>query len=142
MLTGIGTGPINGKLKAGASAGLSGLLLKVDGTNTLGLCAAIGDTPLGITIESSQRDKDDALVTGGTVSYMPSGGVMYVRAEAATYNVGDTLYLGATDGFVIQADGGSATVVGVYVGPGEVISAGNVTDNENLILVNTNNAGW
>lgn len=142
MLTGIGTGPINGKLEASSSAGLSGLLLKVNGTDTLSKCAAIGDTPIGITIESSQRDKDDALVDGGTVSFMPSGGVMYVRAEAATYNVGDTLYLGATDGFVIQADGGSATVVGVYVGPGETISVANVNANENLILVNTNNAGW
>lgn len=142
MLTGIGTGPINGTMKAGTSAGLSGLLLKVDGTNTLNTTAAIGNTPIGITIESSQRDKDDALVTGGRVSYMPSGGVMYVRAEAATYAVGDTIYLAATDGYGVNADGGSATVVGVYVGPGEVITSANVTDEENLILVNTNNAGW
>ena len=140
MLTGIGTGPINATLKAGASAGLSGLLLKVDGTNTVALCSAVGNTPLGVTIESSQRDKDDALVTGGRVSYMPSGGVLYIRADAATYVVGDTIELTATG--TGKNTSGTGTVLGVYVGPGEVISAGNVTDNENLILVNTNNAGW
>tara|TARA_Y100001938_G_C8098850_1_gene440094 strand:- start:4738 stop:5169 length:432 start_codon:yes stop_codon:yes gene_type:complete len=143
MLTGIGTGPINGTLKAAKSAGLSGLLLTADGTtNKVLLTEAVTDTPIGVTIESSQRDKDDALVAGGRVSFMPSGGVLYMRAEAATYTVGQTVYVGATDGFCSDSSAASAVAVGVYVGPGETISAQNVTDEENLILVNTNNVGW
>lgn len=141
-LHGIGTGPINGNMKAGTSASLSGLLLKVDGTNTLNLTAAVGNTPLGVTIDSSHKDKDGSLVTGGRVSFMPSGGVLYMRAEAATYVQGETLYCAATDGFVHNADAGSATVAGIYVGQGEVVSSAEVTANENLIAVQTNAVAW
>ena len=142
MLHGIGTGPVNGNMKAAKTCAQSGLLLKADGTNTLSVCAAVGDTPLGVSVEHSHKDKDGALVAAGRVSFMPSGGAMYIRAEAATYVQGQTLYLGATDGTVHNADAGSATVVGVYVGAGEVISSADVTAGENKVLVNTNNAGW
>jgi hypothetical protein len=142
MLHGIGTGPINGNMKAATTAALSGLLLKVDGTNTLNVCAAVGDTPIGVTIDSSQKDSAGVLLAAGRVSFMPSGGVLYIRAEAATYVQGQTLYLGATDGFVHNVDAGSATVAGIYVGQGEVISAGDVTGNESLIAVQTNMVGW
>jgi hypothetical protein len=95
-----------------------------------------------VTIDSSQRDKDGALVAAGRVSFMPSGGVLYMRAEAATYVQGDTIYAAATDGFVKNADAGSATVAGIYVGQGEVVSAAEVTAETNLIAVQTNAVGW
>tara|TARA_R100001510_G_C7649396_1_gene206812 strand:- start:955 stop:1359 length:405 start_codon:yes stop_codon:yes gene_type:complete len=134
-MNGVGTGPINGNMKAGTTCSGAGLLLKTDGTNTLNVVSAVGNTPLGVSFAHSHKDKDGALVAGGRVSLHPSGGVLYIQSQAVTWVQGSTCYA-HTDGTITNVDGGSATVIGVYVGQGETATAGA------LVAVNTNNAGW
>lgn len=134
-LAGVGTGPVNGNMKAATSCSGAGLLLKVDGTNTVNVVSAVGNTPLGVSFSHSHKDKDGNLVTGGRVSFHPSGGVLYIQSQAVTWTQGATAYA-HTDGTITNVDGGSATVIGVYVGQGETATAGD------LVAINTNNAGW
>lgn len=134
-LAGNGTGPVNGNMKAATTCSGAGLLLKVDGTNTLNVVAAVGNTPLGVSFSHSHKDKDGALVTGGRVSFYPSGGVLYLQSQAVTWVQGSTAYA-HSDGTITNVDAGSATVIGVYVGQGGAAAA------NSLVAVNTNNAGW
>jgi len=134
-LAGVGTGPINGNMKAATSCSGAGLLLKQDGTNTLNVVAAVGNTPIGVSFSHSHKDKDGTLVTGGRVSFHPSGGVLYIQSQAVTWAVGQTAYA-HTNGRITNVDGGSATVIGVYVGQGGAATAGD------KVPINTNNAGW
>lgn len=135
MLHGVGTGPVNGNMKTATTCSGSGLLLKQDGTNTLNVLAAVGNTPIGVSFEHSHKDKDGTLVAGGRVSFYPSGGVLYIQSQAVTWAVGETAYA-HTDGTITNVDGGSATVIGVYVGQGGAATAGD------KVPINTNNAGW
>ena len=70
----------NGTLASGQTVANSGLVLKVaSGLLTVagGSTSADADTPFGVSLDESSRDADQALVAGGTVTYCPSGGVVW-----------------------------------------------------------------
>lgn len=105
--------PRTGTMKSGAvSCTQQGLILHVDGTNTLEVSAS-GDVALFISAGEQERDVN-GLVAGGSVGYYTLGGVLMVASKAEAYTVG---------GFVYVDDNGLATnsatgnkKLGVYVG--------------------------
>lgn len=131
----------NGTLASGQTVASSGYLLKMaSGVLTVagGSASADADTPFAVSLDESSRDVDGALVAAGTVTYCPSGGVLWMRADAGTYNLGATVYLSdSTAGHVDATQASGATAVGMYVGDhAKVVVAGE------LVPVNTNNSTW
>ena len=125
----------NATLASGQTVANSGILLKLT-SGTLTAITAVGDTPFGVSLDESSRDADQALVAGGTVTYCPSGGVVWMRAAAGTYNLGATVYL-AANGYCDDTQASGATALGTYVGAhGAVVTAGL------LVPVNTNSSTW
>ena len=95
-------------------------------------------TPFAVSLDESSRDVDGALVAAGTVTYCPSGGVIWIRADAGTYNLGATVYLSDDSaGFCDATQSSGATALGVYVGDHAKV----VVEGE-LVPVNTNNSTW
>ena len=112
--------PRTGTMKSGAvSCTQAGLILHIDGTNTLEVCAA-SDVPLFVSADEQERDVS-GLVAGGSVGYYTLGGVLMVasRADAgggeAEYTVGGFVYAGA-NGLATSASGGGVKKIGIYVG--------------------------
>jgi len=131
----------NGTLASGQTVANSGLVLKVaSGVLTVagGTASADADTPFGVSLDESSRDSDNALLAAGTVTYCPSGGVIWIRADAGTYNLGATVYLSDTAaGYADATQSAGATAIGMYVGDhAKVVVAGE------LVPVNTNNSTW
>ena len=111
--------PRNGAMKSGSSAATgAGLLLIAEGTtNTFDLCAD-GEVAIAVTADEQQRGEDNAIVAGGTVSYYPLGGVVWVQSEASqTYDLGTIVYVG-DGGQCIDANDHTSKALGVYVGDG------------------------
>jgi len=131
----------NGTLASGQTVANSGLVLKVaSGLLTVagGSTSADADTPFGVSLDESSRDADQALVAGGTVTYCPSGGVVWIRADAGTYNLGATVYLSDDSaGYCDATQSSGATALGVYVGDHAKV----VVEGE-LVPVNTNASTW
>ena len=130
-----------GTLASGQTVANSGLVLKVaSGVLTVagGSTSADADTPFGVSLDESSRDVDGALVAAGTVTYCPSGGVVWIRADAGTYNLGATVYLSDDSACYCDATQSSgATALGVYVGDHAKV----VVEGE-LVPVNTNASTW
>ena len=141
-MSGIGNSSTRtGTLASGQTVANSGYVLKVaSGLLSLagGSASADADTPFAVSLDESSRDVDGALVAAGTVTYCPSGGVLWMRADAGTYNLGATVYLSdSVAGHVDATQASGATAVGMYVGThGASIVAGE------LIPISTNNSGW
>ena len=130
-----------GTLASGQTVASSGYILKVaSGALTVagGTTSADADTAFAVSLDESSLDVDGALVAAGTVTYCPSGGVLWMRADAGTYNLGATVYLSDTAaGHVDATQSSGATAVGMYVGDhAKVVVAGE------LVPINTNNSGW
>ena len=116
MAYGEGADPRNATLKTGSYSKGPGKILAVDGTNTLDL-SAVTEVPLGISAGDSSRTAALALDTtaGATVSYYPLGGVLMVQVDAAsTFDLGDTVYVGASG--LATSTAGSNKKLGLYVG--------------------------
>lgn len=131
----------NGTLASGQTVANSGFILKMAaGVLTVagGSSSADADTPFAVSLDESSRDVDGALVAAGTVTYCPSGGVIWMRADAGTYNLGATVYLSDTvAGRVDATQSSGATAIGMYVGDhAKVVVAGE------LVPINTNNSSW
>lgn len=125
--------PRNGTLKAGTTVTGIGYLLAQDGTNTFDLSAGSGDVCIGISADESERDAS-GLVSGGTVSYYPVGGVLMVASKTGlTWALGDTVYVDASG--LASKTVGTNKKLGLYVGSGETTSA-----DGDLIPVNTQGA--
>ena len=141
-MSGIGNSSTRtGTLASGQTVASSGYVLKVaSGALSLagGSASADADTPFAVSLDESSRDVDGALVAAGTVTYCPSSGVLWMRADAGTYNLGATVYLSdSVAGHVDATQASGATAVGMYVGThGASIVAGE------LIPISTNNSGW
>jgi len=131
----------NGTLASGVTVANSGYILKVaSGVLSLagGTTSADADTPFAVSLDESSRDVDGALVAAGTVTYCPSGGVIWIRADAGTYNLGATVYLSDDSaGFCDATQSSGATALGIYVGDHAKV----VVEGE-LVPVNTNNSTW
>jgi len=124
--------PRNGTLKAGTTVTGIGYLLAQDGTNTLDL-SAVTEVCIGVSADESERDAS-GLVSGGTVSYYPLGGVLMVASKTGlTWALGDTVYVDASG--LASKTVGSNKKLGLYVGSGETTSA-----DGDLIPVNTQGA--
>jgi len=131
----------NGTLASGQTVANSGFILKIaSGVLTVagGSSSADADTPFAVSLDESSRDVDGALVAAGSVTYCPSGGVIWMRADAGTYNLGATVYLSDTvAGRVDATQSSGATAIGMYVGDhAKVVVAGE------LVPINTNNSSW
>ena len=131
----------NGTLASGQTVANSGFILKMaSGVLTVagGSASADSDTPFAVSLDESSRDSDNALLAAGTVTYCPSGGVIWMRADAGTYNLGANVFLSdATAGYADATQGSGATVLGMYVGDhAKVVVAGE------LVPINTNNSTW
>tara|TARA_R100000479_G_C6277214_1_gene161668 strand:- start:114 stop:533 length:420 start_codon:yes stop_codon:yes gene_type:complete len=112
--------PRTGTMKAGSqTCTQQGLILHVDGTNTLELTAA---TDVALFISAGEQERDvSGLVAGGSVGYYTLGGVLMVasRADAggseAEYTVGGFVYVGANG--LATSEAASNKKLGIYVGP-------------------------
>lgn len=128
--------PRTGTMKSGVSSCTQqGLILHIDGTNTLEVCA-LTDVALCVSADEQERDAS-GLVAGGSVSYYTLGGVLMVASKAdavgakAEYTVGGFVYVGANG--LATSTAGSNKKIGVYVGStGETI-----TTSGSLIPVDT-----
>lgn len=105
-----------------------GLLVKYH-ADGIKLTEAVGDTPIGYTIdEGSRAGEGHALEAAGTqtCSILPLDGICYLKAEALASGgkFGLPVYAAATDGYVAGADAGSATLIGYYFGNDAVWAAG------------------
>jgi hypothetical protein len=131
----------NGTLASGQTVANSGYILKVaSGLLTVagGSASADADTPFAVSLDESSRDAAQALVAGGTVTYCPSGGVVWIRADAGTYNLGATVYLSDDSaGFCDATQASGATALGVYVGDNAAVVVEGT-----LVPVNTNASTW
>jgi|TARA_R100000084_G_scaffold5341_2_gene2103 hypothetical protein len=95
----------------------TGKILKVGSTANHADLSTATSVAIGITTASSSRSGADHTLTttGATVSYYPLGGVLMVQcAAAATFDFGDTVYVGA-DGLATST-AGSNKKLGLYVG--------------------------
>jgi len=112
--------PRNGTLKAGSTVSGIGYLLAQDGTNTLDLSAAT-EVCIGVSADESERDAS-GLVSGGSVSFYPLGGVLMVASKTSlTWALGDTVYVDA--GGLASKTVGSNKKLGLYVGEGTTTTA-------------------
>jgi len=104
-----------------------GLLVKYHASG-IKLTEAVGDAPIGWTLDEGSRDSASALEAAGTqtCSIMPLDGIGWLVCEALASGgkFGMPVYAAATDGYVALADAGSATVIGHYFGNDAVIAAG------------------
>ena len=113
--------PRNATLKAGLTVSAMGYILTNDGTNNKLDLTAAGEVALGISADESERDAS-GLVSGGTVSYYPLGGVLMIASAASqTYTTGLTVYAGA--GGLLTTTAGSNKKVGLYIGEGITTSS-------------------
>jgi len=135
--------PIDGDMASGQTCASQGLLLKADGSGNLTVVAAVTDTPVGVSVQESQRDYDQALLAAGRVSFYPSGGVIFCASVGGEALVtGTAIYVtqtAAADGHVSISSSNSAVRVGTYLGPALTTSANTAGL---LIPVNTTMAGW
>lgn len=97
--------------------------------------ASVTDTPIGVTMDESSRDADNALVAvaDATVSILPLDGIIFVRSEAVaagSVHFGMPMYVSqtsGTNGHVDDDSSNSATLVGYYYGSdGVAITAGDL----------------
>ena len=115
------TQPINADVVAGSYFRSAGRLVINGsggaGTNKLQETAAAG-IAIGVTADESSRDAAGGLeAADATVSYYPLGGVLLVQTDAAsTYDIGDTVYVGANG--LATSTVGSNKKLGIYVGDG------------------------
>jgi hypothetical protein len=101
-------------MKSGAvSCTQQGLILHIDGTNTLEVSAS-GDVALFISAGEQERDLTSGLVAGGSVGYYTLGGVLMVASKAEAYTVGGFVYVG-DDGLATNDATGNKKL-GIYVG--------------------------
>jgi hypothetical protein len=126
--------PRNATLKSGVTITQAGICLVNDSTNNkLQKCTATS-IALGVSADESERDAS-GLVSGGTVSYYPVGGVLMVASKASqAFKTGDTVYI-AADGYATKT-AGSSKKLGLYVGEG--VTTG--SSDGDLVPVNTSGA--
>tara|TARA_R100000152_G_C6616857_1_gene68871 strand:+ start:100 stop:537 length:438 start_codon:yes stop_codon:yes gene_type:complete len=134
--------PIDQDVASGTIAS-GGLLVKASGGKVAlagGSNADCADVPVAATLDESSRDADQALLAGGTISILASGGPMFLKADAGSYTFGQTVYLSnAVAGQIDHTQNtttATALAIGVYLGPSKTALEGD------LLLVNTNSGAW
>lgn len=125
----------NFKMKAAEGLDREGLILKVDNTTAsdprMTKITASGDTIFGIGFNDT-RDQEGTVATGGQCSVIQDGEAM-VAVIAATYRVGDAIYLSdATDG---TGDNTSASSKVGVCQEYKVVSSAMVTARTNQVRV-------
>ena len=112
------TQPISVTMKDDEVIRSPGRLITMDGTTNTMRTSAAAAIALGVTADESSRSavSPHAYVTSGhTVGYYPLGGVMLVQVDAAsTFNIGETVYVGASG--LATSTQGSNKKLGIYVG--------------------------
>lgn len=105
----------NFKMKAAEGLDREGLVLKVDNTSPsdprMTKVASSGDKIFGVGFADTY-DQTGTLATGGQCSVIEEG-ECNVAVEAATYKVGDAIYLATTDGHGVNSNAFDSTLVGV-----------------------------
>lgn len=103
-----------------------GYVLKLtteDGIPKVEKTSGITDDIYGVLVDATFHQDTTTVATGRLVDVMKHG-IVPVKSEAVTWVHGTPAYLGATDGYCTNVDGGSASILGEYVGQGETVAAG------------------
>ena len=99
----------------------AGLLVKYNASGIM-VTASVTDKPIGVTIDESSRDADNALEAAGTgtVSIIPWSGVQMVKCVGGgALKTGERIYVSQTaqtDGFCHPDASNSSTFIGLYMG--------------------------
>ena len=126
--------PRNATLKSGVTITQAGICLVNDSTDNKLKKTTATSIAVGVSADESERDAS-GLVSGGTVSYYPVGGVLMVASKSSqTFTTGATVYIDA-DGFA-HATASTRKKLGLYVGEG--VTTG--SSDGDLIPVNTSGA--
>jgi len=126
----------NFKMKAAEGLDREGLIVKVDNSTPtdprMTKVASSGDVIFGIGFADTYG-QDGVLDTGGQCSVVQEGEVN-VAVEAATYQVGDAIYLATTDGTGVNSTAFDNTLVGICQ-EYKVVSGAMVTAKTNQVRV-------
>jgi len=112
-------------LACAAVAVYEGYVYKDNGSGQMTVQTAITDTAIAVAAYSSidpQLGTAKTMTAGDSHAFylLGSGAIVNVVTEAVTWEFGDVAYLAATDGYVVNTDGGSAKKVGHYIGKDSV----------------------
>ena len=106
----------------------AGLLVKYNASGIM-VTAAVTDKPIGVTIDESSRDADNALEAAGTgtVTIVPWSGVQMVKCVGGgALKTGERIYVSQTaqtDGFCHTDASNSSTFIGLYMGEDNITPA-------------------
>lgn len=124
------------KMKAAEGLDREGLVLKIDNTDAtdprVSKVASSGDVIFGVGFADTYN-QEGTLATGGQVGVVQEGEVN-VAVEAATYKVGDAIYLATTDGHGVNSTSFDNTLIGICQ-EYKVVSSANVTNRVNQVRV-------
>jgi hypothetical protein len=129
----------NFKTESAADGALErlGLILKIDNTTTtdprVGKINASGDTPFGVATETTYNQDELILRSGVGVGVATEGTVM-VAVEAATYVVGDVIFLADTSDGYGRAQPSGGIPIGICE-EYKVIATGDYTDKTDQVAV-------
>lgn len=99
-------------------------LVTEDGIPKVQKTTAITDDFYGALVDATFVADSTTVATGRLVDVMKHG-IVPMKSEAVTWVHGTVAYLAATDGYITNVDGGTATLVGEYVGSdGLTVEAG------------------
>lgn len=115
--------PINGVAASGVGFADGGFVVKAANSGAdYDKTTGITDQPVGVVVDDTVDPTTGNTLTAKRIAIQRHG-VVPVKSEAATWRRHDKAYLAATDGYVVNSDGGSAKCIGTYVGPDNVAYA-------------------
>lgn len=108
-------------MKCAAEVIYEGKVYKDDGSGRMTVQTAITDTAMAVAAYGSfdiQTGAVKTMTAGDKHAFylVGSGAIVGAMSEAVTWEFGDVVYLAATDGYVVNTDGGTAKYIGHYIG--------------------------